>query len=125
MRRPLYQVLAQLVNAHGNTENEEWRERHRARIAELVREHMPSGGGFDAGTEIDLPYCGDQSLRFRVDYHHMNEHGYYDGWTSHIVTVRASLAHGFLLSISGPNRNDIKDYIGETFDHALRAEVDA
>jgi len=53
----------------------------------------------------------------------MSEHGYYDGWTSHIVTARASLAHGFTLTISGADRNGIKDYVGETFNHALRTEV--
>ena len=54
----------------------------------------------------------------------MNDAGSYDGWTDHVITVRPSLAFGFELKISGPNRNDIKEYIHDTFDTALSAEID-
>ena len=54
----------------------------------------------------------------------MNDVGYYDGWTSHRVTVQASLAHGFVISVSGKNRNGIKDYISEVFDAMLASAFD-
>ena len=51
------------------------------------------------------------------------ETGMYDGWTEHTVTVRPSLQFGFRLSISGRNRNGIKDYIAEVFGEILNTEV--
>lgn len=121
----LYRKLASLVQAHINCEisgNKEWFEEHEARIEELVENYMPSGSGFDCGTKIDLDKSTPEKLVFYTDFHHMNE-GYYDGWTEHRITVRPSLAFGFTLTISGRNRNEIKDYIHQAFDCALNEEV--
>jgi hypothetical protein len=52
----------------------------------------------------------------------MNDTGYYDGWTEHTVTVTPSFS-GINIRVSGRNRNDIKDYIHETFSYALRSDV--
>ena len=121
----LYRELASLVRARLNCEisgNKEWFEKHEARIEELVKNYMPSGSGFDCGTKIDLDKSTPEKLVFYTDFHHMNE-GYYDGWTEHRITVRPSLAFGFTLTISGRNRNEIKDYIHQVFDCALNEEV--
>lgn len=121
----LYRELASLVQANINCEisgNKEWFEKHEARIEELVENYMPSGSGFDCGTKIDLDKSTPEKLVFYTDFHHMNE-GYYNGWTEHRITVRPSLAFGFTLTISGRNRNEIKDYIHQVFDCALNEEV--
>lgn len=122
----LYRELASLVRARLNCEeagNKEWFEKHEARIKELVENYMPSGSGFDCGTQLDLDESTPEKLVFYTDFHHMNEAGYYDGWTEHRITVRPSLAFGFTLTISGKNRNEIKDYIHQAFDCALDEEV--
>jgi hypothetical protein len=49
----------------------------------------------------------------------MNQHGFYTGWTEHVVTVLPSLQYGFTLKISGRNHRGIKDYISEVFYDAL------
>jgi hypothetical protein len=54
----------------------------------------------------------------------MNENGYYTGWTEHKIKIKPSLAYGFTLSIAGRNLNDIKQYIGETFEASLNQEID-
>lgn len=121
----LYCELASLVRARlncGITVNKEWFEKHEARIEELVKNYMPSGSGFDCGTKIDLDRSTPEKLVFYTDFHHMNE-GYYDGWTDHRITVRPSLLCNFTLTISGRNRNEIKDYIHQVFDCALNEEV--
>lgn len=130
---PLYVALARNLIAVRNCEksgNAEWLARHRERILRLVKQHMPSGAGFDNGTAIDLdesmPSTASgrvEKLVFRTAFHHMNEVGMYDGWTEHTVTVRPSLAFGIEISISGRNRNEIKDLIHESFDTTLRSEV--
>jgi hypothetical protein len=50
----------------------------------------------------------------------MDDGGGYDGWTEHTITVTPSF-RGFDLTISGRDRNDIKDYLHQTFDHVLSA----
>lgn len=120
--RPLYVALANMVQARFNcheSENVEWFDRWTEKAETLTREHLPSGSGFDAGTKLELDRSSGELLVFTTSYHHMDEHGGYDGWTEHTVRVRASLMHGFTVSVSGSNRNGIKLYIAECFHSAL------
>jgi hypothetical protein len=135
MARYLYSELSNLVQARINcskdfayhqsqqTATAEWFDKHTSRIEELVREHMPSGGGFDSGTTLDLDSSHADKLVFQTSYHHMDEAGGYDGWTEHTVTVTPSLMSGYHLRVGGRDRNGIKEYIGETFHNALSMEV--
>jgi hypothetical protein len=119
------QKLAILVEArrgHLKTHNAEWFERHTTAITDLVHDHLPSGSGWDQGTQIDLEASTGECLVFYGSFHHMNETGFYDGWTDHTIKVRASLIHGVRLSISGRDRNDLKDHLHELFESALSAE---
>lgn len=107
-------------------ESNYWREMiysHMDVIRTLVFDHFPSGSGFDNGTSLDFKDSTPQKLVFNTLFYHMNECGYYDGWTSHRVTVRPCLMHGFRLTVSGRDRNDIKAYIAEIFESALSAEI--
>ena len=129
MARYLYSELAMLIQArrncaesvNGTPSLQDWFEKHSDRIEALVREHMPSGSGFDSGTTLDLDASHAERLVFNTAFHHM-EDGYYAGWTQHTVTVTPSF-HGFNLRVSGRNRNDIKDYIGSMFHEALHTEL--
>jgi hypothetical protein len=123
----LYEKLASLVAARLNcieSGNVEWRDKHEDAIDQLVKNRLPSGSGFDNGTTIDLDASNGEKLVFVTSFHHMNDGGMYDGWTEHTVTAVPSFCGGFTLKISGRNRNDIKDYIGETFHHDLSAAVE-
>jgi hypothetical protein len=116
-------VLATLLAARANcirTDNNNWREVHQERLLKLVKNHMPSGGGFDNGTEINIDRSSGEKLVFQTAFHHMNEHGYYTGWTDHTVIARPSLLYGVTLSISGKNENGIKEYMHEAFDSVLK-----
>jgi hypothetical protein len=124
-RIPRYQALARCLD-HIQRVRDQPRfaaalERSEERLARLM-ETAPSGSGFDAGTQIDE----DRSdvLRFATSYHHMNDGGMYDGWTEHVIRVKPSLAWGFDLTVSGPNRNDIKDYIADVFSQWLNELVE-
>lgn len=122
----LYAELALLVNAIEGCKrngNEEWRRKHEARAHKLVKEYMPSGSGFDTGTQLDISCSTTNELIFTVGFHHMNPEGFYDGWTSHSVTVKPSLAFGIEIKVGGRDRNDIKDYIHEAFHSCLVREV--
>lgn len=124
--RYLYSELSGLIEARSNcvkANNVAWFDRHEETILKLVNQHMPSGSGFDSGTKIDLDASHADKLVFTTAFHHMDENGYYDGWTEHTIIVIPSLHFGFHLRVSGRNRNDIKELIHQDFDHAMRADV--
>ncbi len=126
MTKLLYQRLHIAFVAMKNCErsgNTEWLARHGETIQQLVREHMPSGSGWDCGTSYDLSEWTDSKMVFHGSFHHMSDGGYYDGWTGHVVTVRPSF-DGIDMAISGRDRNGIKDYLGGTFYSALQTEID-
>ena len=125
MARYLYSELATLIDARKRCieTNNDFANTHQVTIERLVRDHMPSGSGFDNGTQIDLDKSHAGRLVFSTAFHHMNETGYYDGWTEHTVRVTPSFLGGFDIRVSGRNRNDIKEYICETFGHALEQDL--
>lgn len=125
---PLYVALAHLCRRYRNTSYQFalghphiaehcLEEAHR-----LVKEHLPSGSGFDAGTELVIDVCDASTLVFKTAFHHMDEHGGYDGWSEHKVKAVAEFG-GLDVMVTGRDRNDIKEYIGETFYQALSQEV--
>lgn len=125
MARYLYSELAAAIEARRNCAdmgNQEWLVKWTQRIQEL-EQLLPSGSGIDHGTILDLEQSHAEKLVMRADFHHMNDVGMYDGWTGHVVTVTPSF-RGINLRISGRNRNDIKEYLYETFDYALKQEVE-
>ena len=71
----------------------------------------PHGSGIDNCILFELDDSNDSKLVFNLSYHHMNEVGYYDGWTEHKITVKPSLMFTFVINISGKDKNDIKDYL--------------
>ena len=116
--RERYQRIASALVAMENCRasgNLEWELKHEETIHAIVKNELPSGSGFDAGTKIDLERSKPNKLVFAVDFHHMDENGFYDGWTAHEVIITPSLAFGFEIRVTGRDRNDIKDYIAEVF----------
>ncbi len=126
-KEPLYVALAGIMYALENCDksgNSDWRAKHKDRALRLVKTHMPSGSGLDSGTKLDFDRSTLDKLVFTTAFHHMHETGFYDGWTEHDVIVKPCLFSGFVLRITGRNRNDIKDYMYDCFASALSAEVD-
>lgn len=127
MEKPLMTLaerIASRIAARANCErsgNAEWFQHH-GEALETLRAELPSGSGFDTGTIIDLGKSTAEKLVLHTSFHHMDEFGGYDGWTDHTVTVRPSFILGLDVSVSGRDRNGIKDYIHETFMHALQVK---
>ena len=74
---------------------------------------LPSGSGYDNGSKIES-VCSTRAV-FKTSFHHMDANGFYDGWTDHMVSVIATFDGIEISSISGKNRNGIKDHITDTF----------
>ena len=123
MQRTVAQALSSAIQARLNCiehDNDEWRERHQETGDAIAHEYLPSGAGIDNGAQIDWSRSTGEKIVIDTSYHHINEVGYYDGWTDHTITVRASLLSDFRLKISGRNRNDIKEHLYEIFYDALQ-----
>lgn len=84
---------------------------------------LPHGSGFDSGCHL-LPESTPNRLVFSADFHHMDENGFYDGWTTHQVIVSADLCFDYSLRITGRDRRQIKDYIADTFHSVMSIDVE-
>lgn len=123
-------IIEQLANAIVarenciNSNNDEWQQKWTARI-KAIQDTLPSGSGIDRGTKIDLDDSTSNKIVLNVAFHHMNENGFYDGWTEHRIVVVPSFIGGFQMGISGRNKNDIKEYLSDTYHEALsQAPID-
>lgn len=104
--------------------NGEWQERHRIRLVELVDRYLPSGSGIDSGTKLDRDKTTAQKLVFAMNFHHMNDGGYYDGWTEHELTVIPTFCGIEVSRVTGSNRNEIKNYLADVLRDSLNQEYD-
>lgn len=126
MKLPLVEQIASSLSARDHCidrDNGGMVRLHTKALAELERE-LPNGSGFDEGTKISLDKSRPERLVLHTHFHHMNDNGMYDGWTEHTVVVKPSLVYGIKLTISGPNRNGVKQYIEDVFQTTLRSEVE-
>ena len=126
MQSTIISVIASKLNAIENcvnTGNIEWCQRHQESLDSLISEHMPSGSGFDSGTTLD-DSTRENRIVFNADFHHMNDAGYYVGWTNHQVIITPDLGMGFNIRITGKNRDYIKDHITDMFHHCLGEIID-
>jgi hypothetical protein len=123
----IFMMLASAVVARNNcihSKNDEWQNRWETRIENIVKQYMPSGSGFNDGVEFNMEVSDSNMLVFTTSFHHMDENGFYDGWTDHVIKVTPSfIGSGFDIKVSGRNKNDIKEYISETFANALTEEM--
>jgi hypothetical protein len=122
----LFTRFAQLAQQYHNcakSNNSTWQDKARETAETLCKDYMPSGSGIDSGTEFDIDASNENKLVFKTSFHHMNDGGFYDGWTVHQITVRANMAQGYSLGVSGRDRNQIKEYLHEVYSSALSDEV--
>lgn len=107
----VYRAIASANNARMNciaNGNAEWKVRHTQKIEQLVREYLPSGSGYDNDTKIDFDCSSNDELIFRTSFHHMDENGYYCGWSNHKVIVRPSF-DGIRIDIKSEYPDDIEE----------------
>lgn len=94
--------------------NAEWQDQHDNHINSMLK-NLPSGAGIDKGIKFDWANSKPECLIFNLSFHHMNNDGYYDGWTTHTIKLRPSFLEGFSMTISGRNRNEVKTYLVDIF----------
>ena len=105
--------------------NKEWVEKHND-VLDLMDKLLPSGSGFDEGCKIVREAVrGKESFVIKAPYHHMDENGFYRGWTDYKIRVCPSFIGGFSVRVTGKNYNGAKEYITELFCSVLQEECDS
>lgn len=120
----LYAELARTIGAFKRCDDaNEWKERWKEYISELVEEYFPSGSGFDNGCTLDLDASSEEKLIISAPYHAMDSNGYYSGWVNYRIAVRASLAFGAIVRVSGPSHDGLKEYVADVFHNVLFSDI--
>jgi len=123
--KTLIEKIAGTVQAMNNciaVKNEIWEHRHRETISQIEANDLPSGSGINSGCEIDLSNTTKDKVIIKTSFHHMDEHGGYDEWTEHNVTIRPQF-NGIDIKISGKDKNGVKEYLAELFNEVLTNET--
>jgi len=110
-KRPIYQVIASVISAYKNcieVGNTKWRDNWIEILDDIVRNYLPSGNGFDNGTQIDIDKSTSEKIVLSTSYHHMNESGMYCGWSNWAIVVTGSLLCEFDIDL---NITDTLEYI--------------
>lgn len=121
MEQTLIEAIATAIGARhrcAEINNMEWFDRWTQRLSAYAAA-LPSGSGIDNGTKIDVDRSTANRILLTLSYHHLNDNGFYDGWTDHTITVRPAFIGRFTLTISGRDRNETKDYLAEVYAYAL------
>lgn len=77
----------------------------------------------DNGTAIDFDSITEARITLSAPFHHMDANGYYDGWEDYSITLRPSFIGRISVTVRGRNRNDIKSYLAEMFEHTLTRDI--
>ncbi|MFA5572179.1 MAG: hypothetical protein WDA42_03655 [Candidatus Bathyarchaeia archaeon] len=107
-----YERIARVLEAQKNclaSNNGAWAERHQETLDQILAT-APHGSGIDGEGVVLASESTPQRLVFHFDFHHMNERGFYEDWSTYKMVVSPSLTHGFDLRIYGKNKNGIKEY---------------
>ena len=126
MNNKLYKHFSGTLQAYQNcikTGNEIWEKKHLEKLNAMIDE-LPHGSCIDSDVELNLEKSNPNKLVFNFSFHFMDENGMYDGWIDYKLTVIPDLYNDFYLNITGRNKQEIKDYLYEIFDYALKQEVD-
>jgi hypothetical protein len=80
---------------------------------------LPSGSGIDAGMTLNYDESKPDRLVFDFEFHHMID-GAYTGWTQHKLIIVPSFVYGFVMRITGPDKNQVKNYLYQVFEPTFK-----
>src|SRR5271168_1155261 len=98
-KEPVYTQIANQVYRYHSAATTQQLDKLKPEYAleSIMKNHMPSGSGVDAGTKLLLEESTGEKLVFEVAYHHINSNGFYCGWTTRNITVTYSMRTGLKL----------------------------
>lgn len=119
----IHAALTAAENCH-KSGNSEWLKRWAAYVTSISRECLPSGAGIDNGTHVLGLTRDKRGFVLTFYYHHMDDTGYYTGWTEFRAYVHPAFS-GLEITLHGRNVNGCKEYLHQTLHESLSAELPA
>lgn len=135
---PLYQNIARIIGIlHLHVEDipQETLNRIGERTLYYEKNCLPRGSGFDVGTTIDENQSKPDRLVLTFEYHHMNEHGFYCGWSQWSCIIKPCLQFGYTMrfmchgladqswEIRQMVDSNFRDYLHQVFSHDLNKQT--
>jgi choline kinase len=123
MEKKIYQRLAELIRWNPQKDSK-WVDKREEEI-EAIMKTAPHGSGIDGGVRLVEAECSESKLVFRVEYHPMNQDGYYGEWlTANIAVTPTLTSEGFYIDcdfaedieqINNDNYNEAVKYINDEY----------
>lgn len=104
------------------SDNRIWYIKHSNRMQKLM-DMLPHGSGFDGTYSLEV---SEEKIKIYMQYHPMNENGFYCSWLDFAVTLKPSFFYGYNMTITGRFGRDqaLKDYIYDTYDELLSRDIE-
>ena len=97
----------------------------------LISKHFPHGSGFDSKPEFSFDLSAYNKWIIFQSYHHMNDNGYYCGWSHFKIIVTPCFVGGFEIKIIAKHssrecskRFNNDDYFYEVYYECLNKFID-
>ena len=123
MEKKIYQKLAELISWNPPKDSK-WVDKKEEEI-EAIMKTAPHGSGIDGDVRLVEPECSESKLVLRVEYHRMNQNGYYCEWLTANITVTPTLtSEGFNIDcyfaedieqINNQYYNEAGEYVPEEY----------
>lgn len=100
-----------------------WYDKHAENLQELLA-MLPHGSGLDGEYKLSVQ---KEKIVITMQYHAMDENGFYDGWIDFTMTIKPSFFYGYNLKITGNfgKYRVIKDYLYEVYDELFTKDIKA
>ena len=121
MQTKIYQQAANCVQVLNGDARQELRDIWREMLSRINKQ-LPHGSGFDNGSRVNLDKSTPDKLVIDSAFHHMDENGYYCGWSNLTYTVTPSLLFGIDIRLNCHGSrlaNRDRDYLVECMHHAI------
>jgi hypothetical protein len=120
----VYQELASAFGAYINCRRptyQEWKNKWKDKIDDIVNNCLPSGSGIDSGNKFDFVHSKRNRLVINSSYHRIDSNDSYAEWINYNVIIVPDFISGFVIDIQGPfgKHQDIKDYLADTYQWPL------
>ena len=123
----LYQELASLLKWR-KTVNEEYQKQLEDKL-DILTNYLPSGSGFDDGSVVDVNKSNNNKIIIHSAYHHLDNNGFYDGWSNFSIIIKPDLMFGFTLTLIGNTTIrkyfdcDFRNYVIDIFSDTLHKKI--
>jgi hypothetical protein len=92
------------------------------KILDIMKNHMPVKLQFGK-TFFDFERSTPEKLVFHMNYHHVDNHAVFNGWTMHTIIITPSLTSEIDIKVAGKDRDQCNGHIMDVFANCLTDDI--